>query len=178
MGGQIEALLNLSRLTRREISRTEVDLSEMAQSILTDLHRSAPDRKVEIRVAPGLRVVADAFLMQTVMENLILNAWKYTGRKEVGEIEFGATYSPGIPPGSDSGNQSGQTAFFVRDNGVGFDMKYKDKLFGVFQRLHSSTEFQGAGVGLASVYRIIKRHGGAVWFEAGVDQGATFYFSV
>jgi len=121
---------------------------------------------VELHIAPGLQAVADARLTRVAMENLIGNAWKFTGKQPVPRIEIG------VEP------HAGGTAFYVRDNGCGFDMAYADKLFGAFQRLHSRAEFDGTGIGLATVQRIVHRHGGHIWAHAAVDQGATFYFTL
>jgi PAS domain S-box-containing protein len=166
MAALLDDLLALSRITRAEIERQPVDLSEMAQSVARDLSRQNPGRKVEFAIAPGLEAEADARLMRTVLENLLGNAWKFTSRRARARIEFGRT------------NADGSSAFFVRDNGAGFDPAYAGRLFGAFQRLHKVTEFPGTGVGLASVQRVINRHGGRVWAQSGVEQGATFYFTL
>jgi light-regulated signal transduction histidine kinase (bacteriophytochrome) len=166
MAQLIEDLLRLSRVTRADMKREPVNLSALAQSIVAQLRQSQPDREVEFAIADGLVVNGDKCLLNSVLENLFGNAWKFTARQSDAKIEFGAQ------PEKDG------IVYFVRDNGVGFDMAYADKLFGVFQRLHSAAEFPGSGVGLASVQRIIHRHNGQVWAEGAVGQGATFYFTL
>ena len=166
MGQLIDDLLTLSRLTRREMRRQTVDLSGLAQAIVTELQQREPQRQVEFVIAEGLVAHGDEHLLRVVLENLLDNAWKFTAKHPRARIEFGVTQIEGRP------------AYFVRDDGVGFDMAYADKLFGVFQRLHSRTEFEGTGVGLATVQRIIHRHGGQVWVEGAPEQGATFYFTL
>jgi PAS domain S-box-containing protein len=166
MAALIDDLLELSRITRREIQRQPLDLSEMAQSVASELSRGDPAREVEFVIAPGLHTEGDAPLMRTVLENLLGNAWKFTSRHSQARIEFGRTQVDGL------------SAFFVSDNGAGFDSAYAGRLFGAFQRLHAAAEFPGTGVGLASVQRIILRHGGRVWGRGAVDQGATFFFTL
>ena len=166
MGDLIDALLTLSRITRSEINRKLVDLSALAQTIARELQENEPGRQVEFVIAKGLSANGDPRLLRSVLDNLFTNAWKFTGKRPQGQIEFGVT------------QDNGQTVFFVRDNGAGFDMAYADKLFGPFQRLHSIAEFPGIGIGLATVMRIIYRHGGRVWAEGGVEKGATFYFTL
>jgi len=166
MADLIDDILNLSRLTRGEMQRETVDLSALAQAIATELQQSQPERQVEFIITLGLVVTADAHLLRVALENLLGNAWKFTQKQPSARIEFGYAET------------NGQSAYFVRDNGVGFDMAYADKLFGAFQRLHSSNEFEGTGVGLATVQRIIHRHGGNIWAESAVDQGTTFYFTL
>ena len=166
MSGLIDGLLDLSRITRAQIQRQTVDLSEIAGSVARDLSRMDPSREVEFAIAPGLLAQADARLMRTVLENLLGNAWKFTSRRSQARIEFGRTQIDGV------------TAFFVSDNGAGFDSAYAGRLFGAFQRLHAAAEFPGTGVGLASVQRIIHRHGGRVWARSTVNQGATFFFTL
>jgi signal transduction histidine kinase len=166
MATLIDDLLALSRVTRSEFRRERVDLSEIAQAIVERLRQTQPERSVEITIAEGLVEEADPHLLVIVLENLLGNAWKYTGKRAQTRIEVGASLH---------GNSR---AFFVRDNGAGFDMAYASKLFGVFQRLHSPREFEGTGIGLATVQRIIRRHGGRIWAEAEVDRGATFHFAL
>ena len=166
MGQLIDDLLNLSRLTRREMHREAVDLSELAERIATRLRQAQAERQVEFVVVNDLIVQGDRTLLQVVLENLLGNAWKFTGTHPRARIEFGVA------------EVEGQPAYFVRDNGVGFDMAYADKLFGAFQRLHTVEEFPGTGIGLATVQRIVHRHGGRVWAEGAVEQGATFYFTL
>ena len=167
MGKLIEALLQLSRLTRDEIVVERVNLSIIAREIATRLHEVEPDKDVVFEVQEGLVVSADERMMRVLMENLLSNAWKYTGKREHARIEFG------LAEKSESGD-----SYYVRDNGVGFDMRQADKLFRPFKRLHSDREFVGDGIGLASVQRVIQRHGGKIWAEATVGEGATFYFTV
>ena len=164
MGTLIDDLLKLARVTRVEIRTEDVDLSSMAREIAAELQRATPERLVEFAIAPGLRTRGDARLLRVALDNLLRNSWKYTAKQPEPRIEF------------QSVDANGGQAFMVRDNGAGFDMQYADKLFGVFQRLHSPAEFEGTGVGLATVRRIITRHGGRIWAEAVVDRGATFYF--
>jgi len=166
MGTLIDDLLKLARVTRAEIRTEDVDLSGMARDIAAELQRATPERQVEFAIAPGLKARGDAQLLRVVLDNLLRNSWKYTAKQPAPRVEFGPVEA------------NGGEAFMVRDNGAGFDMKYADKLFGVFQRLHSAAEFEGTGVGLATVRRIINRHGGRIWAEGAVDQGATFYFTL
>jgi len=162
----IDDLLKLSRLTRAELRRERVDLSALARNVGGKLAESAPDRAVELQVADELWVHADARLLGVAIENLLDNAWKFTRSRASARIHLGVEDVDGAP------------AFFVRDNGVGFDMSYVDKLFGVFQRLHALHEYEGAGIGLATVQRVVHRHGGRTWARAELDQGATFYFTL
>ena len=166
MGELIDDMLQLSRLSRGEIRRQEVDLSGMAGEIAEELRRGAPERRVAFEITPGIRVFGDAILLRAVLDNLLGNAWKFTAKTEEARIAFGRQ------------EEGGKELLFVRDNGAGFDMAYADKLFGAFQRLHSLQEFAGTGIGLATVQRIIHRHGGTIRAEGEVGQGATFYFSV
>lgn len=164
MGGLIEGLLSLSRVTRHELRRERINLSELAGEIAANLKVSNPDRRVEFLIDDDLRAEGDPNLLSIVMDNLIRNSWKFTSRKDVARIEVGKQ------------ENNGRAVFFVRDNGVGFDMNYVDKLFGVFQRLHPAGEFEGTGIGLATVRRIVERHGGKVWAEGKPGEGATFFF--
>lgn len=166
MSQLIDAMLNLARLTRAEIHSQTFDMSAMVKSILEDLKKMEPDREVECVVADNLLATADPQLIRAVLENLLGNAWKFTRQQPNPRIEFG------------HGQYKGQAAYFVKDNGAGFDMNYAHKLFGAFQRLHAYTEFPGVGVGLATVHRIIQRHGGQIWPEGAVDEGATFHFTL
>lgn len=166
MGQLIDDLLNLSRVTRADLNRKSVDVSAHVRSVIEKLQESQPERKVELVVQDGVVAVADPRLFDVVLTNLLTNAWKFTGKCSNARIEF-ATQGDENP-----------TVFFVRDNGAGFDPRYADKLFGVFQRLHAADEFEGTGIGLATVRRIVGRHGGRVWAEAEVDRGATFYFTI
>ncbi|MBI2388158.1 MAG: PAS domain S-box protein [Deltaproteobacteria bacterium] len=166
MAQLIDDLLNLSRVTRAELVRERVDLSALASSMLARLASTYPGRDVEAIVEDGLMVEGDPRLLAVALDNLLGNAWKFTSKRARARIELGAVTRDGAP------------TFFVRDNGAGFDMTYANKLFGVFQRLHSMTEFEGTGVGLATVQRIIRRHGGRVWAEGEVGVGATLYFTL
>jgi len=166
MGQLIDDLLNLSRVTRRELRYNNVNLSEMAQAVSEELQMSQPERKVEFVIVPGLITNGDERLLRVLLENLLGNAFKFTEKVLHARIEFGST------------QHEGKQTYYVRDNGAGFDMKYADKLFGAFQRLHSQSEFPGTGIGLAIIQRIINRHGGRIWAEGEVDKGATFYFTL
>jgi light-regulated signal transduction histidine kinase (bacteriophytochrome) len=167
MGNLIDDLLTLSRVTRSSINMEAVNFTQIAHHIASDLHQGYPDRQVEVTIAPELHGRGDAHLLQVVLENLLNNAWKFTSKQPQSKIEFGT-----IP------QANGITAYFVKDNGVGFDMAYVDKLFSPFQRLHGMQDFPGNGIGLATVQRIIHRHGGRVWGEGLLGQGATFYFTL
>jgi len=166
MGQMIDDILTLSRATRQELQSGQVNLSKQAQDILDELYQSDPDRNVSTTVAPDVMVRGDERLLQIVLENLLGNAWKFTSHTETAQIEFGVYV------------EGGEQVYFVQDNGAGFDMAYKDKLFGVFQRLHSMSEFEGTGIGLATVARLINRHGGRVWAEAEVGKGARIFFTL
>jgi signal transduction histidine kinase len=166
MGKLIDDLLQLSRITRCEINRKTVDLSEMARQCAEELQNSEPDRKVDFQIESKVMADADPVLIHSVLENLLGNAWKFTRRAEDPRIEFGIT------------GEGKETTGFVRDSGAGFNMDYADRLFGAFQRLHKSDEFEGTGIGLASVQRVIHRHGGNVWAEGVEGAGATFYFTL
>ncbi len=171
MGLLIEDLLELSRLTRGELNRSLLDLSAIAQAIADDLQQREPRRAAECVIAEGIVVRADERLMRAVLENLLSNAWKFTARRAPARIEFGEYRVP-------TGDGLEERVYFVRDNGAGFDMSQVDRLFTAFQRLHAGDEFPGTGIGLATVKRIIHRHGGRVWAEGAVEQGATFYFTL
>lgn len=166
MSQLIDDLLNLSRATTTAVHRTPIDLSSMAHTILDRLHTEDPGRNIDIVIAQGAHLVADEGLMMVVMENLLRNAWKYSSNREQPHIEFGFN------------DRGAETIYFVRDNGVGFNPRYADRLFRPFQRLHSQQEFPGTGVGLATVARIIARHGGRIWAESEPGRGATFFFTV
>ncbi len=166
MEALIDALLQLSRVSRHELNLVTVNLSNLAREVAGSLQQSAPDRHVRFSIAEQLTAQADEVLLRVMVNNLLGNAWKYTSKKAEATIEFGAT------------EQDGQAVYFVRDNGAGFDMAYADKLFSAFQRLHRESEFEGTGIGLATVQRIINRHGGAIWTESTVGGGATFYFTL
>jgi PAS domain S-box-containing protein len=166
MGTLIDDLLKLSRVTRTELKREQVDLSALAGDIAEELRKQAPDRTVQFSIAPGLTAQGDKGLLRIVLDNLIGNAWKFTG--SLAEARIGVERAP----------THGKQAYVVSDNGVGFDMAYADKLFGVFQRLHDATEFPGTGIGLATVQRIIHKHGGRIWAESEVGKGTRFYFTL
>ena len=166
MGVLIDDLLALSKVSRYELQRNSLDLSDLTRQIVNDLRDTDSNRSVELVVAPGMKANADAHLVRIVMENLLTNAWKYTQNRPNAIIEFNSI------------TQKGNGTFFVRDNGVGFDMQYAANLFKPFHRLHSETEYPGSGIGLATVERIIKRHGGKVWAESEIGKGSTFYFTL
>lgn len=166
MAGLIDDLLQLSRLTRQEMHVREVDVSAEAAEIIADLQRATPQRQVDCRVAPGLTAQADPGLLHAALFNLLENAWKYTRTVPRAEIEVGR------------GDCNDHNAFFIRDNGIGFDPQYADRLFTPFQRLHSDPRFEGSGIGLATVKRVILRHGGRVWARSQPGQGASFYFTL
>ncbi len=169
MGRLIDDLLALSRLSRGEIRRRPVNVSKLAREVADELRANEPDREVTFEMADGVTVDGDTTLLHVVLQNLIGNAWKFTGQCEAARIVFGRL---------DDHDEEGCEVLFVRDNGVGFDMDYADKLFGAFERLHGGDEFEGSGIGLATVDRVVKRHGGRVWAEASPGKGATFYFSL
>jgi len=166
MGRLIDDLLRLARITRCELARADTDLSELARVIVTGLQATQPGRVVDWRISDGLLARVDPQLVRIALENLLGNAWKFTAKRAQAVIEFGVQQQPT------------ERVFYVRDNGAGFDMAYVGKLFGAFQRLHSPREFEGTGIGLATVQRIIHRHGGRIWAEGVVAAGATFYFTL
>jgi signal transduction histidine kinase len=166
MAGLIDDLLDLSRVGRRPLSRERVDLSGLVAGIVEDLRVSDPERKMEFVTEENVAAWADVGLLRVALENLLGNAWKFTSREPEARIEFGVQEDAGRP------------VYYVRDNGAGFNQAYSDKLFGAFQRLHGQEEFEGTGIGLATVARIIHRHGGRVWAEGRVGEGATFYFTL
>jgi PAS domain S-box-containing protein len=165
MGQLIDDLLGLARTSRRELVRERVDLSRLVEEVVSQLQIADQEHHPTVSIAPNLVVEGDRQLLRVMLENLLGNAWKFTSKRADARIEFGV--QPGHPP-----------VFFVRDNGVGFDMRYAGKLFGAFQRLHDGSQFPGSGVGLASVQRIVNRHGGRIWAESTIGTGATFYFSL
>ncbi len=162
----IDDLLSLSRVTRSEFHRQEVDLTIIAYSVIDRLRQASPDRSVEFVISGNLSAMGDARLLTIALENLLGNAWKFTRNRPLGKIEFS------------SADLAGRKTFIIRDNGAGFEMTYAGKLFGVFQRLHSTDEFEGTGIGLATVQRVIRRHGGKIWAEGRVDDGAAFFFTL
>ncbi|MEX2534160.1 MAG: PAS domain S-box protein [Trueperaceae bacterium] len=166
MGELIDALLNLSRISKSDLKKQTVNLSEIALEVTELLEQRQPEREVEVKVTPGLQAEGDRQLLRIVLENLLENSWKFTAGQERPRIEFGTITA------------ANRQAFFVRDNGAGFDMRYAERLFTAFQRLHSPEQFEGTGIGLTTVQRIIQRHGGAIWAEAEVGAGATLYFTL
>jgi light-regulated signal transduction histidine kinase (bacteriophytochrome) len=162
----IDDLLDLSRVTRSPLTRQMVDLSALAREIAAEIEKSQPYRRVRFVIADGLAVRGDPRLLRVLLENLLGNAFKFTQKEREATIEFGAV------------TRDGGVAYYVRDNGVGFDEAYATKLFGAFQRLHGSEDFEGTGIGLATVQRIVQRHGGKAWAEGAVGKGATFYFTL
>ena len=172
MGHLIDDMLALSRVTLAEMRRETVDLSALAAEVIAELQKNEPERKVDWRIEPGLTAKGDAHLLRVLLFNLLGNAWKFTGKTENPMIEFGAMRNAPIP------DTQGTSEFFVRDNGAGFDMAYAGKLFGAFRRLHTTAEFPGTGIGLATVQRIVHRHGGQVRGTGITGRGATFYFTL
>jgi PAS domain S-box-containing protein len=166
MGELIDQLLQLSRQSRVEMRLDDIDLSSLVREVAGELEAAEPERTVEIEIAPDMRTHADPALTRVVLANLLGNAWRFTSRHESARVEVGELGS------------GGEKVFFVRDDGAGFDMAHADKLFGAFQRLHTPGQFEGTGIGLATVQRIVRRHGGRVWAEGAVEQGATFYFTL
>jgi signal transduction histidine kinase/PAS domain-containing protein len=166
MNLMIDALLTLARLSTQPLARQPVNLSQLAGYVIDDLRRGAPEREADIDIEPGLATQGDPTLLRLVLENLLGNAWKYSARCTRAQISLRAVA------------HGGRTAYVVRDNGAGFDMRSADRLFGLFQRLHSASEFAGHGVGLASVRRIVRRHGGDIWAEAEPGRGAAFHFTL
>ncbi len=166
MSLMIDGLLKFSRVDRSELARQAVDLGALARDAAQELRRSSPGREVEFTAAGDLRAEGDGALLRIVLDNLLDNAWKFTAKTAPARVEFGAASS------------AGEKVFYVRDNGAGFDAARAGKLFGAFQRLHGGAESSGPGIGLATVRRIIHRHGGRVWAEGAVGQGATFYFTL
>lgn len=166
MARLIDDLLALARVARSELHREAVDLSRLVRAAITRLERAQPERSVDVMIEEGLTCEGDPRLLAVVLDNLLGNAWKFTGKREDARIEFGAT------------RKDRNTVYFVRDNGAGFDMAFANKLFGVFQRLHAAADFEGTGVGLATVQRVVSRHEGRVWAEGAVNRGATFFFTL
>ena len=166
MNHMIDALLSVARLSTQPLAQQSVNLSQLAQWVIDDLQRGAPERQASLLIQPGMTAQGDPTLLRMALENLLGNAWKYSARVALADIRFELT------------EQAGRPVYRVSDNGAGFDMRFADRLFGVFQRLHSGSDFQGTGVGLASVRRIIRRHGGEVWAEGEVGKGACFYFTL
>jgi light-regulated signal transduction histidine kinase (bacteriophytochrome) len=167
MGALLDGLIELARFSRTDLRRTAVDLTATVRRVAAELREDDPKRQVELLVAEGITANGDPRLLQRVLDNLLNNAYKFTAKRALARIEFG------VAPQVD-----GRVAYFVRDNGIGFDMAYADQLFGAFQRLHGAKEYPGTGIGLATVERIIRRHGGQVWAEGTENRGATFYFTL
>lgn len=166
MSRLIDDLIGLSRINRTGLRKEPISLTELGRSVVADLRDRDPLRKVNIEIADGLSARADARLTTIVLVNLLGNAWKYSAKRPDAQIALGQQ------------NKESETVFYVRDNGAGFNMTYADKLFAPFQRLHPDSEFEGTGIGLATVQRIVSRHGGRIWAEGAVDKGATFYFTL
>jgi PAS domain S-box-containing protein len=167
MGSLIDALLELSRVSRAEVRRERVDLARIARNVVSNLREGQPDRQVEAVIGDVPPAMGDPQLLRALLENLVHNAWKFTSKRADARLELGAAAGEGGAP-----------VYFVRDNGAGFDMAHAVNLFTPFQRLHPSAQFSGSGIGLATVARIVRRHGGRIWAEAAVSQGATFYFTL
>ena len=166
MGSLIDDMLLLSRLTRDEMSPQDVDLTALARAVVDELRAREPQRKVEFESNGALSAKGDERLLRIALTNLLGNSWKFTRTRQPAHISFGGE------------TRDGEAVFFVKDDGVGFDMRYAQKLFGAFQRLHNTTEFEGSGIGLATVQRIVHRHGGRVWAESEVGKGTTLYFTL
>jgi PAS domain S-box-containing protein len=166
MGALIDDLLDLARVSRSKVLREQLNLSQMAEDTEKELHEHYPERRVEVEIEPDIVVHADRNLLKIIIDNLLSNAWKYTSKRERAHVRVGTTEADGDP------------VTYVSDDGAGFDMRYAGKLFGAFQRLHSPAEFEGNGIGLATVQRIVNLHGGRVWAEGRVDEGATFFFTL
>jgi signal transduction histidine kinase len=166
MSALINDILSLAKISRETMNCREIDLCPIAESVVNELRLAEPQRNIEIIIAAALSVFADAQLMRIALSNLIGNAWKYTGKNPSARIEIGAMTT------------ENEHIFFVRDNGTGFPMSHAHKLFQPFQRLHSASQFPGTGIGLATVYKIILRHGGRIWAESEIDKGSTFYFTL
>lgn len=166
MNNMIDALLDLSRLSTQPLQRQPVNLSQLAGYVIDELRRSSPEREVEVHIAPDLKTTGDPTLLRMLLENLLTNAWKYSARTAQARLDV------------EVGGTAERPVYCVRDNGAGFDMRFADRLFGIFQRLHSASDFPGTGIGLASVRRIVRRHGGEIWAESEIGQGARFFFTL
>ncbi|HVV52813.1 MAG TPA: ATP-binding protein, partial [Polyangia bacterium] len=166
MGELIDDLLGLARITRATVARERVDLGTISRRIVADLAARDPERQVEVAIGERLAIAADPRLVTVLLENLLGNAWKFSSKRPAARIEVGSQV------------EAGETHYFVRDNGAGFNMEYAKKLFAPFQRLHAASEFQGTGIGLATVHRIVTRHGGRIWASSVLEEGATFFFTL
>jgi len=175
MAQLIDDMLLLSRVTRRDMVLAKVDLSFISHSIIDELRSGAPDRKVDVRIQEGMYADADAGLIKIALSNLISNSWKFTSKHPAAVIEVGCA---GIMKDQSGSGKDIGPVYFVRDDGAGFDMEYARNLFGPFQRMHTTADFEGTGIGLATVQRIIRRHGGRIWAESAVERGASFYFTL
>jgi light-regulated signal transduction histidine kinase (bacteriophytochrome) len=162
----IDELLHLSTISRQDVKRQDVDLSEMAASLVSDLRRAQPDHHVTVEIKEGIIAAVDPQLIKAALSNLLGNAWKFTSKTEHARIEFGTF------------EQDGRTVYCVKDNGAGFEQQFVPRLFSPFQRLHSEQEFEGTGIGLATVERVVRRHGGTIWAEGKRDAGAAFFFTL
>ncbi|MGZ3697317.1 MAG: ATP-binding protein [Bdellovibrionota bacterium] len=162
----IEALLSLSKVGRRTITRESVDLTKLITELVSELQQTAPERSLELQIVDGVVAQGDLQLLRAAIGNLLSNAWKFTAKRTDARIEFGVMSS------------EGKTVYYIKDNGAGFDMKYADRLFGAFQRLHTTEQFEGTGIGLATARRVITRHGGRIWAESELNRGTTFYFTL
>lgn len=167
MGRLIDDMIGLSKVSRAEMKSERIDVTDLVQQIVAELRRATPDRTIDILIRPGMTTTGDPQLVRLAFQNLLENAWKFTSRRPGATIDVGLSRDP-----------DGTPAFYVGDNGAGFDPAYADKLFGAFQRLHTTSEFPGTGIGLATVQRIVHRHGGHVWAEGETNQGACFYFTL
>ena len=166
MGELIDDMLELSRVARCEVKMDSVRISDIANVLMMELTEAEPERRVDIRVEENLVVRGDAVLLHSALQNLLGNAWKFTSRRDRASIHFGCR------------EENGERTFYVKDNGAGFEMRYADKLFSAFQRLHRPEDFEGTGIGLATVQRIIHLHGGRIWAESRIDAGSTFFFTL
>jgi light-regulated signal transduction histidine kinase (bacteriophytochrome) len=166
MSELIDSLLHLAQLTRVTVTQVELDLGVLVDGVLRNLREREPAREVTVEVEQGLKIQGDPALLRIALENLLGNAWKFTRARDAARVEVGAI------------RRNGDRVYYVRDDGVGFDMRYSDKLFKAFQRLHRVDEFEGMGIGLATVQRVIGRHGGKIWAESEPGKGATFYFTL
>ena len=162
----IDGLLHLSRLSRQSVQRQELDLSQIAASVVKDLREAQPDRSAVVDIQEDIKAFADPKLIEVALSNLLGNAWKFTSKTEKARIEFGTL------------ERDGTTVYYVKDNGAGFNQSFSDNLFLPFQRLHTERDFEGTGIGLATVERVIRRHGGRIWAEGKANEGATFFFTL